>query len=138
MVEHAGWKCNTPACIAAGQHRASPLKSIRMTKLPTVMIVQLVRWHYDQEGGSVTISHAVRPEHALTVGGTRYQLCSVVSHNGPRATAGHYIAFACHRGRWWLYDDEHSREATDAETTTFSRCNRRDKTYIAMYVQELV
>ncbi|CAK0836637.1 unnamed protein product [Prorocentrum cordatum] len=116
LVEVDDWQCPCAGFVA---HRASVLKTHRITCVQEILLLHLVRW--DSFGRAVP--HPVAADAVLEVRGPDsvgiFSLKAVVVHRGATTRKGHYCAFAKYDGTWWLYDDDASRVATEAEIAFF-------------------
>eukprot|EP00252_Welwitschia_mirabilis_P001757 TRINITY_DN11699_c0_g1_i1.p1 TRINITY_DN11699_c0_g1~~TRINITY_DN11699_c0_g1_i1.p1 ORF type:complete len:609 (-),score=128.46 TRINITY_DN11699_c0_g1_i1:109-1935(-) len=90
-------------------------KSVKLQKLPKVLILHLVRFSYGSNGSS-KLQKPIRfaPEIALgrdllvspTVEGRKYELVATVTHHGRDISRGHYTADAKFSdGKWLRFDD---------------------------------
>ena len=132
-VEVEDWQC---LCAGFAVHRAQVLKTHRIVQLPEALLIHLVRW--DSLGG--VVPHPVSADAVLDVSGTAgvgtFSLMAVVIHTGPTPRRGHYYTFAKHGGTWWLYDDAHTRAATESEIAFFTcghGATETKKVYLAFY-----
>ena len=74
-----------------------------------------------------------RLERGQQSSGNTYALRAVVTHEGPSARAGHYVAFAARGERWHVCSDISVRPATETEASTFVRDREGGHTYLLFY-----
>ena len=83
------------------------------------------------------LMHHVHPNLNIQVAGQRYSLRSIIVHLGPSPRSGHYVAITRHvtpTGTWWLYNDEHRREAKPDELVCTAQINGQAmKAYVLFY-----
>ena len=106
------------------------MKVHKLTFLPGVLFLQLVRW--SGSASADVVRDRVLPDGMLNAQGTRYRLRSVVVHIGPSAASGHYLTYARHEGAsedWWVYNDEVRRQLLEKEVET----TQREKSDICFY-----
>ncbi|CAK0836534.1 unnamed protein product, partial [Prorocentrum cordatum] len=132
-VEVGDWQCPCAGFLA---HRASVLKTHRVTCFPEILLLHLVRW--DSFGRAAP--HPVAADAVLEARGPDsvgiFSLKAAVVRRGATARKGRYCAFAKYNGTWWLCDDDASRVATEAEIAFFGGgqgAAALTKVYLAFY-----
>ena len=95
------------------------VKKCQVTCFPEVLVIYLNRW--SGEGVEGALLCPIQVSKIVHFRKQAYTLCGAVSHLGPSPFSGHYIAVTRHAtntGEWWLYDDEHRMQATEAQVST--------------------
>jgi len=117
LDENNRWECS---CCGA---KVCAKKQLRLSKLPTVLIVHLKRFEWDGSALTNTVKKKDRvvfpcgPLEQLdmepflvedsNVDSSTYRLAAVVQHHGACMHGGHYTAVARHQStdQWYLFDD---------------------------------
>ena len=129
MVEAVrDWVCPIPSCVSGNVHKRKPLLSRSLLVLPTVLVLQLMRWR------SVLrpLMHHVRVERRLVVKGQEFMLRSIVYHSGGSLQGGHYVTcleFPVGSGKLWLHNDIEKLPVSVEDATN----NETWKAYVAIY-----
>lgn len=109
---------NQYLCRACSQ-RQDAVRTIKLTKLPPTLNLQLLRFVYDRQNARrKKINSYIKFSETLEISQdfcrntcdrpVTYSLCAVLVHHGQSAHSGHYIAHIKDRksGTWYKFNDE--------------------------------
>lgn len=109
------------------QSKQDAIRYQKLTKLPSVLNLQLVRYVYNRQTlMKKKVTTAVSLPHYTKVEDEKYRLCAIMSHQGASAYSGHYTAEAMDwtSGQWFTFNDEVVRYLPDGPKSTY--CGKND------------
>ncbi|KAM3143953.1 hypothetical protein pb186bvf_004004 [Paramecium bursaria] len=88
-------------------------KKMQFILLPEYLIIQLNRFIFSY-GSKQKNMDKVQLEHEIKLKEQnkelKYQLYSIIIHQGTSSEAGHYISYSCINNKWWKFDDSEVSE----------------------------